>query len=91
MGITEKASKVTDPTPHTRWPRRMMVGVIDWEEGEKEFGVREIQDLAHSSASRRAVGRAGGSSCTEGLNNSFKISTSLCGKKEVHLSSAVLY
>lgn len=89
MGITEKASKVTDPTPHTRWPRRMRVGLIDCEEGEKEFGVREIQDLAHSSASRRAVGRAGGSSYTEGLN-SFKISTSLCGK-EVHLSSALLY
>lgn len=42
MRITEKASKVTDPTPHPRWPRRMRVGLIDCEEEEKEFGMREI-------------------------------------------------
>ena len=45
----------------------MRVGLIGCEEGEKEFGVREMQDLACSSASRRAVGRGGGFPYTEGL------------------------
>lgn len=90
MRITEKASKVTDPTPHPRWPRRMRVGLIDCEEEEKEFGVREIQDLARSSASRRAVGRAG-ASLHRRAEQLIHISTFLCGENEVHLSSAVLY
>ena len=47
----------------------MRVGLRECEEGEKECGVREIRDLARSSACRRAEDTP----CTEGLEQLVQV------------------
>lgn len=57
MGVTQEASKVTDPTSHTQWPSRMRVGLIKCEKGEKGCRGREIQTPDHSFACKKKGGQ----------------------------------